>query len=170
MSTDQIEEIKKKLKDINVIITTLDPTLRDRALDTLWPLYFPVQHKSSVTASKSSSDSGGKQADTSSAEAFFTSFEQKKPHENVLMIAAWLYSQYGVFPIKPGEVKALASKAGLTVARRVDMTLKQAKEDGKALFSQANGAFEPTLSGEAFMKAEFSVKKGSLPRPKEDAE
>src|SRR5437899_2650712 len=105
MSTEKVEEVKRKLKELNSIVATLDPALRDRALDELWPSYFPDHHGGGPSTPAAKREVSPKAADTSSAEAFFTSFEHKKPSENVLMIVAWLYSQYGVFPISAARVR-----------------------------------------------------------------
>lgn len=99
-------------------------------------------------------------------EAFFGSFNHEKPHDNVRLLIAWLYSQYGTESFSLNELRDLANDVGLTVPERLDMTVKSAREDGKTLFtSTGRGKFKPTVHGEAFLKAEYGVKKGTGKRP-----
>lgn len=173
MDDTKREEAKRSLTEINSIVGTLDPLLKERAINMLWSLYFPNERPTPNGDSTTSQKLGEQKpvsVDLSSAATFFNSFKHDKPSDNALMIAAWLYSQYGVYQITPKEMLAFASKTGLTVAKRIDMTLKTAKEDGKTLFSQADNGFELTLAGEAYLQKKFGIKKGTQPRPAASAE
>jgi len=58
---------------------------------------------------------------------------------------------------------------GLTVPQRLDKTLLNAKEKGKALFTRAGrGQFKPTVHGEKYLKEQYSVTKGTQKKPEEN--
>jgi hypothetical protein len=100
-------------------------------------------------------------------EAFFSQFEHDKPFENVRLIAAYYYREYGSAPFSLDEVRQKAIDVGLTIPDRVDMTILQAKDKGKQLFARAgHGKFRPTVHGETYLKATYKVGKGKKPRPK----
>jgi hypothetical protein len=67
------------------------------------------------------------------------------------------------------EVKAVATNVGITIPDRVDMTLGNAAEDGKQLFTRvARGKFKPTVHGESYLKSTYEVKKGTKTRGADD--
>jgi hypothetical protein len=165
MDESKIDEAKTKLNQINDFISPLDPELKQKAIAILIPLYFD-EHKLSKGASKQPEDMNepaSDEADLTEEQKFFSSFNHTKAADNVVMMAAWLYSQHGVYPITPEEIKAYAAKLGLTVAARVDNTMRQAKRDGKGLFRQVGKGWEPTLTGEGYFKDTYGVKKGNKP-------
>jgi len=158
-----IKNTKDKLSKINEFISTLDVELKTVAVNILLPLFFDDVEINNPT-SKSGIPNNGQNASDDESE-FFNSFNHEKPAENVVMIAAWLYSQYGVYPISPDEVKEYATRLGITIAPRVDNTLRQASRDGKNLFRQVGKGWQPTLPAESFFKELYKVKKGNKPRP-----
>ena len=101
-------------------------------------------------------------------EKFYLSYDHDKPRDNVLLIAAWFYSQYGVYPLTKSAVLDEASDAGLTISDRPDNTMRYAKENGKALFKKQGNGWQLTLTGEAALKDKYCVKKGKKPRPSEE--
>lgn len=163
MDENRIQEIKEKLIKINEFVSGLDPELKRTALNLLLPLYFD-EKEIKVAAIKTD----GVDLDPGASDdehVFFTSFNHEKPAENVVMIAAWLYSQYGVYPITPEEVKDFATRLGITIASRADNTLRTIARDGKNLFRQVGRGWEPTLPAESHFKEFYKVKKGNKPRP-----
>jgi hypothetical protein len=100
--------------------------------------------------------------ETGDASEFFGQFESLKPADNVRLVAAYFYQEYGVQPFGVDELKELADRVGVTVPGRIDMTLLAAKEKGKKLFIRAGrGQFKPTVHGEIHLKTEYKVKKGN---------
>jgi hypothetical protein len=83
-----------------------------------------------------------------------------------MLVAAWLYSNYGSYPISPKEIKELGDSCGLVTPARIDMTMNAAKRKGKSLFHQQGKAWQPTVSAELFFKEVYNVKKGNKPLPK----
>jgi hypothetical protein len=168
MKPDGIQEIEKKLAEINKVILNYDPAIRLAAFEILAPFYFdkegqvidrkrPVKGKENNVQKLSADD----------LEAFFKSFDHKKPKDNVLLIAAWLYSQYGVFPITTDDIKTYADKTGLTVPERSDNTMRSSKKKSKSLFRQQGAGWALTVHGEAHVKEVYGVKKGAKARPSE---
>jgi hypothetical protein len=101
----------------------------------------------------------------SSDEEFFSSFNHEKPADNARLIAAWFYREYGVEPFSVEDVSGKANAVGITIPSRLDMTFLSAKEKGKRLFARAGrGKFKPTVHGEANLKTNYSVKKGTKKR------
>lgn len=84
-----------------------------------------------------------------------------------MVLVAWLYSQYGVYPITSKELKELGDSCGLTIPNRPDITLRQAKASGKNKFTQQGKGWKLTVSGELALKETYSVTKGTTPLPEE---
>lgn len=171
MKNAKIEEVKTNLLEINDVIKQLDESLRDTALQVLVPMYFPEtsnQDKSAALATNNKKEAAESAVpDTGDLGNFIASFENSKPAETVLALVAWLYSQYGVYPISTKEIEELGASCGLIIPNRPDNTMRQAKNDGKGLFRQQGKGWSLTVSGEAYMKSQFNVKKGNKPLPKE---
>ena len=171
MNPEKIREIEKKLAEINKVISGFDPAIRLAAFEMLAPHYFDEEAqdrtKKRIAIGKDMGTSGATATDL---EKFFGSFDHKKPKDNVLLIASWLYSQYGVVSIATKDIKDYADKTGLTVPTRPDNTMRSAKKNSKNLFRQHGNGWELTVHGEAHLKETYEVKKGSKTRPSEDSE
>lgn len=171
MKNTKIEDAKTNLLEINELIKQLDESLRETALQVLVPMYFPdtsKQEKSEAIGPKDKKEAEESAVpDMDDIGSFIVSFEKSKPAENVMMLVAWLYSKYGVYPISTKEIQELGDSCGLILPSRPDNTLRQAKSDGKGLFQQQGKAWRLTVSGELYMKNQFKVKKGNKPLPKE---
>ena len=116
------------------------------------------------------SDNGGQSClpDDSSKETFFASFDHDKPADNVKLIAAWFYREYGIDPFSLEQLRQEANSVGITIPSRPNATLKAARDKGKKLFSTAGRSkFKLTIHGEASLKESYSVKKGIKSRPQE---
>lgn len=101
-------------------------------------------------------------------EDFFGVFTHDKPADNVKLIAAYLYNEYGCDPFSVEEVKALSDDVGLTIPERIDKTLLVAKDKGKKLFTKTGkGKFKPSINGETYLKKTYNVTKGKKERPEE---
>ncbi len=96
-----------------------------------------------------------------SEEEFFAAFTHDKPADNVKLIAAHFYREYGAEAFSVDDIRQMADHVGITIPARIDMTLLAAKDKGKKLFARAGkGKFKPTVHGEANLKTTYSVKKG----------
>ena len=166
---DKKKEARAALVEINELLVKLDPSIRAAAFEILRPLYFveePAQPKRKIPP-KETESSGEDEGAPSELADFIASHDQKKPADNVTLLAAWLYSTYGLYPITPKEVKELGDSCGLIVPNRTDNTMRQAKNKGKSLFNQQGNGWQPTVSGEIYFKEKYKVKKGSKALPKE---
>lgn len=172
MNKNDTEEVKAKLLEINKLISQLDPSIRAAAFEILAPYYFshkqhaPV-HAKATADTESSGGSATDTPDTSDLGAFISAFDTNKPVDNVMLLVAWLYSNYGTYPITVKEIKELGDSCGLIVPARPDNTMRQAKKNGKGLFNQQGKGWQLTVSGELFLKETFKVKKGNKTIPKE---
>ena len=165
MNETRIQEVKDKLTKINEFVNGLDTELKSIAISLLLPLYFD-EKETTFESIKKNNENVDDVSDSSDDEyKFFSSYDHDKPSDNVVMIAAWLYSQYGVYPITQDEVKEYANRLGITIASRVDMTFGSVSRDGKKLFRQTGRGYEPTLPGEGHFKELYKVRKGNKPRP-----
>lgn len=171
MEDEEIKDLKSKLLDINKTIEKLDPAIRAAAFEIMAPYYFADQ-PAKITAPKKKSpkkesDQKSASVDTSSLESFLENFEHDKPKDNVMLLVAWLYSQYGAYPIHIKEIKELSDACGLVIPNRSDNTMRTAKEKGKSLFNQQGKGWKLTVSGELFLKNTYGVKKGNKSVPSE---
>jgi hypothetical protein len=100
---------------------------------------------------------------------FFGKFDHDKPSDNVRLIAAHIFREYGSAPFSAEEVRSVATSVGITVPDRVDATLRQAAEKGHKLFASAGrGKFKPTVHGESHLKTTYQVRKGTKVRAEPD--
>lgn len=165
MESKDFESTKALLLSINEIVAQMDPSVRASTFDLLTSRFLeqkktaPPEHKN--TDSNKSPDA----PDTSDLGAFISSLDTSKPSEAVMVLVAWLYSNYGVYPISAKEIKELADSCGLTVPNRSDNTMRGAKNNNKALFTQQSKGWQLTVSGEMYMKETYKVKKGNTPLP-----
>lgn len=91
-----------------------------------------------------------------------------KPHQNINLLAAFWFSEYGSSPFSLEYLREKAESTGLTIPASPRMTLVQAKDGGKKLYSPSGrGLFKPTVVGEGFFKATYGVRKGTKAPPAE---
>lgn len=170
MKSSEIKATTQNLLEINDVIKQLDESMRETALRVLVPLYFPTANvpEKKVTESSPAYKKGADKAepDNSDLGEFLQSFEQGKPADSVLLLVSWLYSHYGAYPITAKEIQELGDSCGLILPQRPDNTMRQAKNDGKSLFTQQGKGWRLTVSGEMYIKSTYNVKKGNATLPK----
>jgi hypothetical protein len=158
-------EFKARVERLERISKTLEKLPAEVRSDAFELLKGYVTEHASEPQSNETSVKDSREVAGSSDEEFFATFNHDKPADNAKLIAAWFYREYGVAPFSLDEVSAKANDVGVTVPTRLDMTFNSAKEKGKKLFTQAGmRKFMPTVSGEAHLKATYSVKKGTKKR------
>lgn len=164
MGNEKIDEIKGNLIELNETISSFCPEIRLAAFDILAPYYFDKLPKSGKRKKKIEEDyEDAVRVYTKDMGPFFNLFDHKQPKNNVLLIVAWLYSQYGVFPITTKEIKDIGNSTGLVIPGRPDNTMRTAKKKGKSLFNQLGKGWKLTVSGETYLRETYSVKKGNKP-------
>jgi hypothetical protein len=150
-----------RLQDVGKIIDMLPAEIRSEAFGLLKG-YVSGRNEPDSSGAQNKDEAG---SDSSGDTSLFGRFDHDKPSDNVRLIAAYLFQQYGSEPFSADEVNAIAAEAGITVPARVDMTLRAAKENGKQLFVNAgDGMFKPTVYGESNLKDTYGVKKGNKKR------
>lgn len=168
MNLDDFEQTKKLILDINEVVAKVDSSIKQSVFEILVGKFLKKNKSGSDKADSAiTSDAEEKSVDAHDLGGVITSFDTKKPAEALMVLTAWLYSQYGSYPITPREIKELADSCGLTIPARPDVTLRQAKVSGKNKFVQQGKGWKPTVTGELAMKESYGVTKGNKPLPEE---
>jgi hypothetical protein len=151
-------EIRERLLEVNKIISKLDSTIRVAAFDFLKP-YISI---GTVTLHIDTKKPPAEQAPQGDVSELIQKHGDGKPHENVNLLAAIWFSEYGSNPFSIDYVREKASSTGLTIPASPRMTVIQAKDKGKNLYvSGGRGLFRPTVIGEAFFKTTYGIRKGT---------
>jgi hypothetical protein len=155
------KERVKRLKEVDEVIKGLDPAIREAGFKLLQNYITGEKlHTESGGASNANDNSGN------SEDAIFTKFNHDKPSDNVLLIAADHFRQYGSAPFSLEELRTTATANGLTIPNTPNMTLKAAVRQNKKLFATAGrGKFKPTSQGEQYFKETYNVTKGKNKKP-----
>jgi hypothetical protein len=169
MDEKAFKELASRLEAAGAVIAKVPAEIRSTAFELLRP-YVTGQQTFQAPPAKPGAAATGDVALAAAAagdrEAFFGAHNHDKPADNVRLIVADFYREYGSAPFTVSEINEVAKAVGITVPARPDMTLKGAKENGKKLFqSSGRGLFSPTVHGEASLKAQYHVKKGTKVRP-----
>jgi hypothetical protein len=156
-------DVEERLLEINKVIAKLDPSIRVAAFDFLKP-YVSGGALPSPDPKKGTTD----HQPAGDVSDLIQKHGDGKPHENVNLLAAIWFSEYGSNPFSLDYLRQQATSTGLTIPAKPNMTLIQAKEKGKKLYGPAGrGLFKPTVIGEAFFKTTYGVRKGTKPPPSE---
>lgn len=161
MDEKTFNEKARKLREIDQVIKSLDPSIRESSFRLL-------QSYVTEKGGEETANPGQKEMlhEEKSEEDFFLQFSSAKPSDNLSMIVAYFYSKYGTHPITYQEIKEKADTCGVTIPNRIDMTLKVAKRNKKNLFALRPGKVCVTVHGEKYLKETFNVTKGR--KKKED--
>ncbi|HER34742.1 MAG TPA: hypothetical protein ENO19_04680 [Halothiobacillaceae bacterium] len=160
MDDKTYKERVNRLRELDKVVKTLDPTIREASFRLL---------QAYVTGSKTHTDPNVSGDEGSGGSSILGTFDHDKPADNVLLVTAEHFRKYGDAPFVLEEVRTTARNAGLTIPERLDKTLTAASRNGKKLFAKvARGRFKPTVHGEKFFKETYSVSKGTSVKPGED--
>src|SRR5215475_3185123 len=107
MENIAFQERVKRLKEVNDVIKDLDPAIREAALPLLAE-YVTGQRIAPAATGQRLDNGGGGSSAAEGATEFFVKFPEGKPSDNVICIAAYLYSQYGAEAFKLDEIHATA--------------------------------------------------------------
>jgi len=163
LDADEFKEVVARLKEVNEVISSLDEAIRAAGFAVLRPyIVGGTEHQREEGQEAVITTTA---ADTTDAESFFTAHPEGKPADNVILIAAYLYSQYGSEPFSLDDVRGVANSTGLTIPARPDMTIRACKRNGKTLFRTVGyNQYSPTVHGEAYFKTTLGVQKGTKQR------
>jgi len=165
MDESRLREIRARLEKMNELIASLDPAIRAAAFDSIAPFFLDDMNEASGKKEEKKQKPNGTKDVTIDRASFFGSFSNDKPHENVHLVTAWLYSQYGVYPIETQEIRDVAGDVGLTIPARPDATMRAAKKEGNSVYRKKGKGYQLTVHGEKYLKDTYSVKKGTTVRP-----
>ncbi|MDE3099236.1 MAG: hypothetical protein KGJ88_07155 [Verrucomicrobiota bacterium] len=162
MNETTLKERTEKLLEIDKIIKRLDATIRPAAFSLLQDYVL-----AGVAAGKEKSKAvTTENLGSEGREGFFSKFNHDKPSDNVLLLCAYHFSQYGSAAFTTDEISDLANEVGVTIPNHPAMTIKAAQRKGKSLFRIAGrGLYAPTVHGESFFKATYKVSKGTQQKP-----
>ncbi|SPE44857.1 conserved hypothetical protein [Candidatus Sulfotelmatobacter sp. SbA7] len=161
MDSSAFRQYVIRLKEVNEVIEKLDPAIRGEAFSLLAG-YVTGKPYRDDSDSQERIPRGDEESSEPLMADLFARYPDGKPSDNAILIAAWLYSQYGSQGFKLDEMRGIAESVGLTVPTSLDMTLRQAQRDGKALFQHiGRSEFRPTVHGELYLKKTYQVTKGT---------
>jgi hypothetical protein len=165
MDKKKFDEIVTRLKEVSGIVKSVPSEIREESFKLLKPYITGSVPKENL---KNDDPNDRHPPDDGSDEEFFSKHEHDKPADNVKLIAAYFFREFGSEPFTIEEMKEKADGVGLTLPARPDMTLTQAKDKGKKLFQKiSKGKFKPTVHGESNLKSTYSVRKGTKKREAE---
>lgn len=167
MDENTFKERSARLADIAKVLEKLPEEVRHDAFQLLKG-YVTGQRADESTGKNGHTDATDELED-GSKDAFFAQFDHDKPADNVKLIAAWFYREYGTEAFSIDQLRQESDAVGITIPARPDATLKAARVKGKKMFASAGkGKFKPTVHGEASLRETYSVKKGTKTRPTDD--
>lgn len=158
MDKKAFSDVEERLLEVNKVIAKLDSSIRVAAFEFLKPYISGGTLPHNPDAKKLATEHGPS-VDVSE---LIERHGDAKPHENVNLLAAIWFSEYGSNPFSIDYIRERGSSTGLTIPARPIMTLRQAKDKGKNLYLPAGrGFFKPTVVGEAFLRSTYGVRKGT---------
>ena len=165
MDESSFKELSDKLVEIGKVIEKLPTEIREDAFRILqgYATGKPyVAAKSDTQTGQDFPSNDNSKFSSQDQEGFFMSHDHEKPADNVKLITAYLYDNYGTETFTTDEIKEIASNVGITIPSRPDATLNQATYKGKGLFNKVGrGKYKITVNGESFLKTTYQVKKGT---------
>ena len=127
MDKKTLSEIEERLLDANRIVAKLDPSIRTAAFDFLKPYISTGKLDSAPDSHKPPAH----EPPASDVAQLIETHGGGKPYENVNLLAAIWFIEYGSHPFSLGYIRERATSTGLTIPARPDMSLRQAKEKGR---------------------------------------
>jgi hypothetical protein len=169
MDKEIFEERASRLEEVGKVINKLPSEIRLEAFGLLKG--YVTKNAATGAAAEPKEGAGGDGDGGGTGDGgLFSKHIHDKPADNVYLIAADFFQNYGSAPFTAAEIEAAAADAGVTVPSSVDMTLRAAQKKGNKLFQSAGrGKFKTTVHGELFLKNTYNVKKGTKTRPKAEA-
>jgi hypothetical protein len=160
MDKENFKEYVARLEEVGSVLEKLPSEVRGAAFHMLEP-YITGESPQTPANDLQARPSQVGGASIEAAE-IFTKFAHDKPADNVKLIAAYFYSEYGAEPITTDDIRTQAREVGITIPDRPDATLNVAVSGGRKLFnSTGRGKFKVTVHGEAYLKETYGVKKGT---------
>jgi hypothetical protein len=158
-----LAEIEERLLEANKVIAKLDSSIRATAFDILKPYVLGGKPSAHADSPKEPPE----EVPSSDIAHLIDKHGSGKPHENVNLLAAIWFSEYGSHPFSLQYIRDKATSTGVTIPAHPNMTLRQAKSEGKKLYEPMGekGLYKPTVVGETFFKTTYGLKKGTKVPP-----
>ena len=168
MEKGDFDQTVKMLREINGIITELDPAIREQAFDLLRPYVDSKAAKITPKPTDSDETNGGSTSEgyplisEENAASFLSEHAVGKPSDNVKAIGALIFSEFGSSQFTPADVNGIADEMGVMVPDRVDVTLQGAAHNKNRLFTKVrSGVYKPTIHGQKYFQEFYGVAKGT---------
>jgi hypothetical protein len=169
MDKRKYEDAVERLKQVNEVISGLDPAIRADAFAVLKPY---VTGKPGKLEDDRGEDLGEVvEPDSTSADLidFFDKYGSDVEANNAHAAAAWWYHLYGKSPFTYDDLRTIAEQGEVHIPDRLDNTIGSGRRDGRPLYRRVRpGHYRPTAHGESFLKTTFSVTKGRQKPPSSD--
>ncbi len=161
MDQKDLQTIRSRLVEVNLIISKLDPAIKIPAFELLKPFILGIATVSGGTPADTDMPASGISTHAGHARDFFVSLDPKKPADSVLVLTAWIYTQRGSEPFSLIELEDLFDEVGVPRPARLDMTLRACSRKGKKFFTNAGyGKYRPTVYAENHFKQEMNLRPG----------
>ena len=162
MSSSADPEIEALSKVCGALAHLDSDEVRRRVLDFAYAKFGLKTPKKASHTRETEEEQEDEGSDDEGGDDLLSRFDHTTPADNVTLLAAKHYSQFGNQPFTVIELKQDADGAGLVVPARIDMTLKGAGSKGKRFYQKfGKGQFKVTVHGEKFLKETYEVKKGT---------
>jgi len=169
MDEKSFKDRAARLSEVGKIIEKLPAEIRALSFHLLEEYILGDKASSPDANSGSGGAKKPKLNNTASRNEFLAAHSHDKPSDNVRLLIAALYREYGAEPFSVEELEVLAKDTGVTVPDRMDMTIKQAKRSNKGLFTASSrGFYKVTVHGEAYLKDVYGVTKGTKKKVNKD--
>lgn len=158
----EIKELEERLQRVNLIISKLDPAIKQVAFDLLKPFVLNNTIEKIISPDEKAAEKKIQQNSfKGDVRDFYASFNPTKPADSALVLAGWFYTQQGSSAFSLEELYKLFDEVGVPRPNRVNMTLRSCSRKGKNLFTPAgHGKFRPNVHGENHFKSEMNLRPG----------
>jgi hypothetical protein len=162
MDEDTFRKRAKRIRAVGEVLKNLPAEVRSTAFQLFEEYIVESSDDAPVQPKRTKAQSSPKGTAVVTMEELFASSDHKKPADNVKLIAAYHYRQFGTEPFSLEDIRKIASDVGITIPERINMTLESAQTKGKKLFARTGTAkYKVTVHGEAYLKSTYGVSKGN---------
>jgi hypothetical protein len=155
----------ERLKELNKVISGLDPTIRADAFKLLQG-YVGADASEAIDDEDEAESAEVKKSSSGSKVDFdklIETHESDKDADNAVLALAITYARHGKGPFAMTVIKGVANEFNLTVPARPDMFFKGHKRQEKEILRKQADGWKITPSGETWLKETYGVGRGKQP-------